>query len=212
MSLRLKSTLPKWTARADKADFSQSNASTDELPTQEVFIKAICEAKGAAGFDGWSAAELKAVIKTFPKLGEKLYNIFTDVATTAAKDPHKIDEQLRAALFAWRVVGIPKKVADQSRPIAVAPFILRAWLSAAAKAISQPDSTQWAGRKQTAVYHATADWLADCADADAGINQAIAREGLTREGVPTPTIVVCNLAWTWPRWTHVDVEVCAEPL
>lgn len=198
---------------------SSSRKPTDALPTFDEFEQAIDEADGSAGFDGWTARELKMIKRLFSFMIRELYELWCATARIAAFSPDLIPQKLRMILFSWRTVGIPKKVEDQSRPIGVASVLLRGWLSACANAFPQPVDWQWACKQGIAVIHAAADWLQACAQADEGsemdltecydmVDDAIAEDALRREGMPTPTRAVATLAWTGPRHCHIDDEVC----
>ena len=38
-----------------------------------------------------------------------------------------IEADLRDSIFSWRVAGIPKRAPNESRPIAIASLLIRAW-------------------------------------------------------------------------------------
>lgn len=130
-----------------------------ELPTWDAFRVGLSRTKGAAGFDGWSGDELKALCEHAPALGRELYELLCrtsmDVSSTACgAGPSPLQ------LFWWRVVGIPKKNSMQARPIAVGNVMLRAWHGALLKDMPQPLGEQFCGREGESAVTAIVDWLA----------------------------------------------------
>ena len=136
--------------------------------------------------------------------------------TGAVDNSDEITNELLAAVFPWRVVGIPKKDENESRPIGVVSCLVRCWLSALAAALPEVADNQWACRKETSVVHAIADWLA--ADGSAGsemdlskaydnISHELAAEAFVHECLPRVVISICQLAWRSPRICCVDSEL-----
>ena len=94
-----------------------------------------------------------------PWLLRKLFDILRCVVLKSDSiDPNQCPTVF--LLFSWKLVGIPKRASDESRPIAVSSIILRCWNKAVLKVLPPLPADQWAGRKETSVAHATADWLA----------------------------------------------------
>ena len=67
--------LEGWKKYAEGTEFPQSTLEIDALPSKESFLKAVVGATGAAGFDGWAAKELKALLKHFAFLVDELYEL-----------------------------------------------------------------------------------------------------------------------------------------
>ncbi|CAK0911065.1 unnamed protein product, partial [Prorocentrum cordatum] len=90
------------------------------LPTYANFVKASSRGKRSAGYEGWTARELKVAASTFPFLTRELYDLRvattrclgTQSMTRLADCPQQVRE-LQELLFSWRVVGVPKKCERQ---------------------------------------------------------------------------------------------------
>lgn len=208
-----------WSAHADLVVFPQSTKGPDWVPSYEDFCAALAKAKGAAGFDGWSARELKCIGEYFSPLLREVYHVLRDTACLLADSPEAAAGL--QSLFSWRVVGVPKRAADQSRPIGVESALLRVWLSAAAQSVPQPSGTQWACKREISVIHAVADWLAQCDHAVEGaemdlskaydmLGHEVVAAALEREGVSRRTLAVCRAAWRGPRICMVEGELAAS--
>ena len=201
-------------------DFPKSPKAKDWILDRSDFERAIKNIKGAPGFDGWGAKELRSLLRHCPFLFDELYDLWHATSVAAVQSPHLITEQLLLTLFSWRVVGIPKKTPMQSRPIGVASVLVRAWMSANAAMLPTPSSKQWAN-KAVSVVHAVADWLHHAAVADRGcemdltqaydrIDHGLAALALTMQGCSCFSTAICTLAWTGPRWCQVDAEISRE--
>ena len=61
-----------------------------------------------------------------------LFELWTDTSAATEAGHDEVREQAFLMLVApWRVVGIPKKDENESRPIGVASVLLRLWMSRA---------------------------------------------------------------------------------
>ena len=131
--------------------------------------------------------EVEALFRNLLWLKKEICCLWCDttrkLSVNAIEEGSCLGQELEDPLFSWRTVGIPKKD-DSSRPIGVASYLVRAWLSACAESLPQPHWSQWAGRKQTTVIQAIAHWY-----------QASESEGL--EG---------------PRFFQVAGELASEPI
>ena len=91
--------LEGWSKYARGTEFPQSPLEIDALPSRERFLKSVVGASGAAGFDGWTANELKALLKHCAFLLDELYTLWIDTAKTAAHQPNDITTDLMETLF-----------------------------------------------------------------------------------------------------------------
>ena len=127
---------PVWTKRLPTADANWDEVcnyagypkqptcdKTFEIVTADQFLGAIREGSGSAGFDGWTARELKSLASAAPVLFDELLSIFYACAREAQTCP----ASAVPLQFAWKVVGIPKRTEDALRPIAVASAAVRAY-------------------------------------------------------------------------------------
>ena len=112
---------------------------------------------GAAGLDGWEASELRGLLTWAPWAIGELHGLL--VRTTEAAAAGGIPAAVRDRLHAWRIVGIPKRLSEQLRPIAVGSCITRAWHRTLVPVLPGPPLGQWCGRKGVSVVAATASWL-----------------------------------------------------
>ena len=191
-----------WMKRAKPAfeagEFPRSSVPEDWLPSEQQFDRAISKSRGAAGLDGWSAMEVKALFRNLPWLKQEIYSLWCDttreLSEKASEEGSCLGQELEDLLFSWRTVGIPKKD-DSSRPIGFVSYLVRVWLSACAESLPQPYWSQWAGRKQTTVVQAVAHWLSVCSELCVGgefdlskaydlLNHRVVQSGLEFEGVP----------------------------
>jgi hypothetical protein len=212
-----------WKQRAEQVAWPKTSVSPNWLPTEKDLDDAIAKSGGGAGLDGWSASEIKKLLRTFRVLKLELLQLWKDTTVTAKADPEKITKQFIAMILAWRVAGIPKKQETQSRPIGVANVALRIWLSACATCLPQPEEDQWAGKRGSSVPGAISAWLAACFDGLAGaemdltkaydlIEHEIAAAGLTFEEVPDAIICLCCCVWAAPRFCQVEQQLSLKPV
>jgi hypothetical protein len=117
----------------------------------------------------------------------------------------------------WRVVGIPKTGATDSRPIAVGAVIVRCWSKALLPWLPEVPEGQWSER---GVVAGAADWLAtegvaggevDLAKAFDTVPHEAAKEALEFGGTPQAVVAWMMASWKAPRRCHVAGDL-AEPL
>lgn len=163
---------------------------------------------------------MKLCMKVAPFIIDEVFELWCATSRHAVENEGRASHELLALVFPWRVVGIPKKDENESRPIAVASCLLRAWLSCMAKALPEVALNQWACRKRTSVVHAISEWLAEAADSGLemdlskaydNIDHGIAAAAFEAEGVPKAVIATCQLAWQGPRFCCVANEI-ARPV
>ena len=127
-----------------------------------------------------------------PWLVEDLLKILTDAAVQTAAGT--IPREWAEAFYVWRVVGIPKRGSDDSRPIGVASILTRAWHSLFFKELPDPAPEQWS---EKGVVRATAHWAStegsdgaelDLAKAYDSIPHDAAAEALRWHGVPEEVV------------------------
>ena len=93
-------------------------------PSEEAFAGVLRNAKGAAGLDGWTPGEIRALIDHAPWLIAELHGLFVRTTEAASEG---LPSSVQRAVYSWRIVGIPKRGTDDSRPIAIASCLVRAW-------------------------------------------------------------------------------------
>eukprot|EP00959_Pyramimonas_sp_CCMP1952_P402006 8424043-Pyramimonas_sp.AAC.1 len=136
----------------------RSKAQAGWVPSWEQLLGAIARGKGSAGYDGWTARELKMMAVTFELLVRDLDDLWLDTAkylgtngmfkTVPLEERPEEVVNLQKLLFSWRVVGIPKKC-GASRPIGVASVLLRSWLTACEEAFPSPQAAQHACKAES---------------------------------------------------------------
>ena len=114
-----------WASLATEAQLPKVVRVSDGLPNRTDFRNAMLKASGAPGFDGWQASELKALEKYLTPLADELFHLWAET-TTLCGNSHDFPRSL-ANLWSWRVVGIPKRSPNDSRPISVGSNLLRVW-------------------------------------------------------------------------------------
>ena len=134
--------------------------------------------------------------------------------TLAVRREDRVGEYLgRDSLYPWRVVGIPKRGSDDSRPICIASVIARAWHSLVFAHLPPAVDGQFA---EKGVVRGTAVWAAavgnagaeiDLAKAYDSVNLGAAAEALRYQGVPEEVVAMLQLAWTSPRICNVEGRV-----
>ena len=124
-------------------------------------------------------------------------------------------------MFAWRVVGIPKRDPSESRPIAIASFLLRAWQKAILDALPNAPEGQWA---EIGVIPAVADFMAwadgcpsaggelDLAKAYDSVLHGPAAAALQFSGAPREVVAWLQEAWKAKRICNVNGELAAPIL
>ena len=218
------SKLKRWKEFASEAVFPQSSKPKNWWPELTRFEEVLARGHGAPGFDGWAASEVKMLLKFARWLIEELFGLWKKVTEYAIMNRGRLNteeaKELLEACVPWRMVGIPKKDENESRPIGVGSYLLRSWLSTLAGSLPEVDEDQWACRKLTSVVHATCSWLA--ADCDEGaetdlsraydnIDHGIAAASFEAGGVPEAATAMCCFAWAGPRICCVESEL-AEPI
>ena len=86
------------------------------------------------------ADEAKALAQHCPWLIDELYDLFV---RSVRHDGGSIDAELSQAILGWRVVGVPKRAPAESRRIAIASVLLRAWHRTVADTLPQLPEQQW---------------------------------------------------------------------
>jgi hypothetical protein len=195
-------------ARADSKPIPTSSKPNDWYPTKAGFIAAIKKCKGAEGMDGWKASEVRLLLKVAPFIIDELYFVWCDTSSHAVSVKGGLDRGLLKEIFVWRVVGIPKKDENESRPISVASALVRCWLSALAVALPTAAENQYACKSGVSVSHAISAWLSvgatrglemDLSKAYDNVDHYVAVAALRAERAPEALISICLCAWKGPR-------------
>ena len=206
-----------WVKQATDAGMVRKPARTWVPPTLDRFREAILATNGAAGFDGWDKEEVRALLAYAPWIIEELLVLLTRLTREAQ---HGLSPDIRDAVFAWRVVGIPKRDPGESRPIAIASFLLRAWQKCIMDSLPPSPEGQWC---EVGVLPATADFLAkanglctagaelDLAKAYDNVLHDPAAAALAFEGTPPEVVGWLTAAWTAKRVCNVNGEL-ADPI
>ena len=118
----------KFYAATTQVDIPKSTFEGSWLPSYDDFRPIAEKAKGGAGFDGWTAIELRLLCRFAPFLIQELHHLWCE--TAAYLERAITDPVLQKMLMHWRVVGVPKKDPLQNRPISVASVLFRTWLTA----------------------------------------------------------------------------------
>ena len=113
-----------WIQHARDAGLEQKEVKVWSPPSLERLSTAIFATNGAAGFDGWDKEEVRALLNFAPWIIDELRVLLTRLTREAQ---FGLPADVRDAVFAWRVVGIPKRDPGESRPIAIASLLIRAW-------------------------------------------------------------------------------------
>ncbi|CAK0846118.1 unnamed protein product [Prorocentrum cordatum] len=151
-----------------------ANAYDEERhPSYADFRVAVRKAKGSAGYDGWHSSELKLISEHFEFLLFELYTLWRDTCETLLVE--RPTTELQHLLFAWRVVGVPKKDPTQSRPIGVGSVLLRAWLTACEPSLPTPQDAQFACKAGSTVVHACCLWLHACQHGSCGLERDLSK-------------------------------------
>ena len=210
-------TAEAWRQQARKAGIKAERPKMWQPPTVERFTEALLATDGSAGFDGWGKDEMRALIAHAPWLIDELHRVLIRLTREA---PFGISDDLRDAIFTWRVVGIPKRDPSESRPIAIASFIIRAWQKTILDALPPAPEGQWC---EIGVLPATASFLAwgdgqpsagaelDLAKAYDSVLHEPAAAALRHAGTPEVVVAWLCLAWAAKRVCHVDGAL-AEPI
>ncbi|CAK0873307.1 unnamed protein product [Prorocentrum cordatum] len=132
----------------------------DWCPSCANFRAAVRKANGSAGYDGWHSSELKLISEHFEFLLFDLYMMWRDTCEALLVERPSLE--LQHLIFAWRVVGVPKKDPTQSRPIGVGSVLLQAWLTACEPSLPTPQDADFACKAGSTVVHACCLWLHAC--------------------------------------------------
>ena len=73
---------------------------------------------GSAGFDGWTATEVHAMLKHLKPFAKELYELWCETSLLCATQ-RVVDSEVNCLLWPWKVVSIPKKTPFDSRPISI---------------------------------------------------------------------------------------------
>ena len=160
-----------WLGKAHEAGLTRQVPQQWRAPEFKEFLQILQSSKGAAGLDGWEAQELKALCKQAPWLVKEIFEILVEV-TRLAGSAETLPASVQLALYAWRIVGIPKRGSDDSRPIAVGAVLMRAWHKTLLPDMPEVPEGQWCGKKNIGVVQATADWIAAGGDNGAELDLA----------------------------------------
>ncbi|CAK0833778.1 unnamed protein product [Prorocentrum cordatum] len=153
--------IARWHGWAQHVTLPVSGKAADWIPSFESFRKAVGCTKGAAGLDGWSGAELIFISKVLPVMLHELYDLWVSTAHMAtARDGH-LPADLSTALFSRRVVGIPKRDENESRPISVASTLARARLTALAPSLPPSMANHYTCKIGVPVPRAVSAWLVE---------------------------------------------------
>ncbi|CAK0905972.1 unnamed protein product, partial [Prorocentrum cordatum] len=190
-------------------------------PSYADFRVAVREAKGSAGYDGWHSNELKLISEYFEFLLFELYTLWQDTCETLLVE--RPPTELQHLLFAWRVVGVPKKDPTQSRPIGVGSVLLRAWPTACEPSMPTPQDAQSACKASSTVVHACCLWLhayqhgsfgleRDLSKCYDNVPHAVTGAALRNAKTPRRVRAVTNAAWRGPRRCQLAGELASETL
>ena len=206
-----------WIQAAADSDSAGCPAPEWQPPSRESFVEAMTTCKGSAGLDGWHSQELRALAKFAPWLCEELYNLWVATTNAASSGQH---EDLLDHLYSWRVVGIPKKHSNDSRPIAVGSCLVRAWHRTLTKQLPATPTEQWCGKQGLSATQATAHWWQSAGTAGAEMDLAkafdsvaiqVADAALEHHGTPRALRSLLVRAWRAPRYCCVMGEL-ASPI
>ena len=134
---------------------SAPSVSAFQPPSAEQLMQAIATCSGSAGFDGWSASELKGLMRACPCLADDLVRIFVSLLKAPRSEPA---QKCRSRFFSWRVVGIPKRCEAATRPIAIASTLVRAWNRAMLRGLPAVPDGQFCGVSGCSTIDATTAW------------------------------------------------------
>ena len=199
-----------WSLFADETNYPSHSAiapTCPELPSRQEFWKAMLTAAGSPGFDGWTAAEIRALQMHLTPIADELYTLWCETSNFCDNNS-LVHNDVAFSLWAWKVVGIPKKSPTESRPLSIASILTRTWHRALLSVCPAPPPGQWCGRKAMSVVHATANFFAAEPDhvAETDLTKAfdhlwpqVACKALLRLGVPRPIVATLKHAWSGPR-------------
>ena len=201
-----------WDNHANDAQLGPLPGGNASLPDYFDLHDIMVDAKGSAGWDGWTSHETQTIAKHFPQATEELVQLWIDT-TQAAPFAHANsgDDPTIAAVYdaihRTRTVGIPKGDND-TRPISIASTLVRCWHRALLQKLPHLPDDQWAGQPGVSVATATSHWLLankacgaelDLSRAFDTIDHKVGLHALTRAGVPTNVATLLALSWRAER-------------
>ena len=160
---------------------------------------------GAPGLDGWTHFELKWLSRHVPGLLQELFCILRD----ATFGTQSLSGPAWLTLLSWRLAAVPKREADEHRPVAVGSTILRVWQKTLLRLLPDLPSRQLGGRSGTSVSNTIGDWLShrglfgaeiDLAKAFDNVSWAAASASLRHQGVSPAIIRFLSHVWSGPRF------------
>jgi hypothetical protein len=202
-----------WIIAAEACGMERAAERVWQPPSFEAFATAIKNTDGAAGWDGWQAAELHALVAYAPWCVYELYQLLLRTMDGATTDDGR---QACRRLLAWRVVGVPKRNPLDSRPICVASVIIRAWNRTLLHMLPPLPPEQFGER---GVHAAIASWL--LAEGQAGgeidlekafdtVAHGAGAESLRFGGTPAIVVDWMLESWNAPRRCHVHGDMSEE--
>ncbi|CAK0812358.1 unnamed protein product, partial [Prorocentrum cordatum] len=190
-------------------------------PSDADFRVAARKTKGSAGYDVWRSSDFKLISEHFEFWLFELYTLWRDTCETLLVE--RPTTEFQHLLFAWRVVGVPKKDPTQSRPIGVGSVLPRAWLTACEPSLPTPQGAQFACKAGSTVVHACCLRLHACQHGSCGLERdlskcydnaphAVADAALRNAQTPRRVRAVTNAALRGPRRCQVAGELAGETL
>ena len=127
----------KFYAATTQVDIPKSTFEGSWLPSYDDFRQIAEKAKGGAGFDGWTAIELRLLCRFAPFLIKELHHLWCE--TAAYLERAITDPVLQMMLMHWRVVGVPKKrpASEQTHLCSISAFSNLAYCMRAGTALSK---------------------------------------------------------------------------
>lgn len=180
------------------------------------FTSALLRSSGAAGFDGWTYTEAKILQTYLTPLADELFQLW--IETTLACEQGTLPQEARDQIWAWKVLGFPKKTAEDSRPISVASTLVRAWHKCLLNQCGQPPPGQWCGKPGSSVTTAAANFFEsnpiDFAETDLTkafdhLSPVLAQHALNHFGAHNAITATLAQAWSACRVCTVHVIAAA---
>ncbi|CAE7386236.1 ABCC2, partial [Symbiodinium necroappetens] len=182
------------------------SVSAFQPPSAEQLMQAIATCSGSPGFDGWSASELKGLMRACPCLADDLVRIFVSLLKAPRSEPA---QKCQSRFFSWRVVGIPKRCEAATRPIAIASTLVPAWNRAMLRGFPAVPDGQFCGVSGCSTIDATTAWLqtpcvrgpsSTCVRPSTALTTALLACAGAAAGVPEPVLEYFrHLVWSAPR-------------
>ena len=193
-----------WVSFARRSGLAPREPAADNPGLQD-FLDAVSNARGAPGLDGWTHFELKWLSRHVPGLLQELFCILRD----ATFGSQSLSGPTWLTLLFWRLAAVPKREADEYRPVAVGSTILRVWQKTLLRLLPDLPLRQLGGRAGVSVSNAIGDWLShrglfgaeiDLAKAFDNVLWAAASESLRYQGVSPGIIRFLSHVWGGPRF------------